>query len=258
MAANISTTKGVRLLIKKIFNIEYSARQISRILRKLGMTLQKPYPHDYRRPKNSEELLQNQLSLTFELLKQSGINQHDIGIGFFDEASPQTTSNTVRVWSFGKPSIAKNTSRFKLNAAGFYAIKGNSTLAYLKNSKQESILATFEKIKEANKEYKAIVVVLDNFRSHKTVAVLAKARELGIYPVFLPPYSPHLNPIEFIWKSIKRIISLSFIKDEYTFQMVAKDAFDQCSCKLSFARRWITEFFNPLWNDYANYGKFCH
>lgn len=258
MAANISTTKGVRLLIKKIFNTDYSARQISRILRKLGMTLQKPYPHDYRRPKNAEALLQNQLSLTFELLKKSEIKQPDIGIGFFDEASPQTTSNTVRVWSFGKPSMAKNTSRLKLNAAGFYAIKGNSTTSYLENSKQEEILTVFEKIKEANRDYKAIIVVLDNFRSHKTTAVFARARELGIYPVFLPPYSPHLNPIEFIWKSIKRVISLLFIKDEYTFQMIAKDAFDQCSCRLSFARSWITQFFNPLWNDYTNYGKFCH
>jgi len=258
MAANISTTKGVRLLIKKIFNIDYSARQVSRILRKLGMTLQKPYPYDYRRPKNAEILLQNQLSLTFELLKKSGVKKSDIGIGFFDEASPQTTSNTVRVWSFTKPTLAKNTSRLKLNAAGFYAIKGNSTIAYLKNSTQEEILSMFEKIKEANKSYKAIIVVLDNFRSHKTPTVLAKARELGIYPVFLPPYSPHLNPIEFIWKSVKRVISLSFIKDEYTFQMIAKDAFDKCSGKLSFARRWISEFFNPLWNQYTNYGKFCH
>lgn len=259
MAATISTTKGVRLLVKKLFNIDYSSRQISRILRKMGMTLQKPYPRDYRRPKNSELLLQNQLSLTFELLKKSGIKQTDLGIGFFDEASPQTTSNTARIWSFKKkPTIEKNTSRLKLNAAGFYAIKGNSTIAYLKNSTQDEIMEMFKKIKEANKGYKAIIVVLDNFRSHKTVAVLSKARELGIYPVFLPPYSPHLNPIEFIWKSVKRVISLSFIKNEHAFQMIAKDTFDQCSRKLSFARSWISEFFNPLWNEYTNYEKFCH
>ncbi len=67
MVANISTTKGVHLLVKKIFNIDYSARQVSRILRGLGMTLQKPYSYDYRRPQNAEALLQNQwkvLSLT--------------------------------------------------------------------------------------------------------------------------------------------------------------------------------------------------
>jgi len=258
-AANISTTKGVRLLIRKIFDLTYSSRQISRILRKLGMTLQKPYPHDYRRPKNSETLLQNQLALTFELLKKMGLKQADIGIGFFDEASPQTTSNTARVWSFKKkPSIEKNTSRLKLNAAGFYAIKGNSTIAYLKNSTQDEIMEMFKKIKDANSGLKAIIVVLDNFRSHKTVTVLSRVRELGIYPVFLPPYSPHLNPIEFIWKSVKRVISLSFIKNEHTFQMIAKDAFDQCSRRLSFARSWISDFFNPLWNEYLNYEKFCH
>ncbi|MHC1582040.1 MAG: transposase [Candidatus Syntropharchaeia archaeon] len=31
-------------------------------------------------------------------------------------------------------------------------------------------------------------------------------------PVFLPPYSPDLNPIEQIWRIIKRVLSPLFIK----------------------------------------------
>jgi transposase len=40
-----------------------------------------------------------------------------------------------------------------------------------------------------------------------------KAKELGLYLVYLPPYSPDLNPIEFIWKSIKRVLSISAVGD---------------------------------------------
>ncbi|MCL0093167.1 hypothetical protein M1O52_04915 [Dehalococcoidia bacterium] len=34
----------------------------------------------------------------------------------------------------------------------------------------------------------------------------------GIYLVLLPPYSPDPNPIEFIWKSIKGVLSLTLVK----------------------------------------------
>ena len=33
-------------------------------------------------------------------------------IGFFDESAPQTTANTVRLWSFRKPVIIKDTSKY--------------------------------------------------------------------------------------------------------------------------------------------------
>lgn len=255
---DFSTTREVALLIQKVFNVSYSLRQVSRILRRFGMTLQKPCPQDYRRPKNTEILLQNQLKLTFELLEKNGIDKDDIALGFFDESSPQTTANTTRVWSFGKPIIVKNTSRIKLNAAGFYAIKGNSMITYTDESTQQGFMAVLEKIKAENSEHKAIVAVLDNFRAHKTPAVLARAKELGIYLVFLPPYSPHLNPIEFIWKSLKRVVSLSFIENKQRFQKIATSSFEKWTTKLSFARNWITTFFNPLWNEYENSRKLCH
>ena len=47
------------------------------------------------------------------------------------------------------------------------------------------------------------MIIIDNFSSHKSGLVRQTAKELGIYLVYLPPYSPNLNPIEFIWKSIK-------------------------------------------------------
>jgi putative transposase len=53
--------------------------------------------------------------------------------------------------------------------------------------------------------------MIDNFSSHKSGLVRQKAKELGIYLVYLPPYSPDLNPIESIWKSIKRALYTYFI-----------------------------------------------
>ncbi|MDA8055112.1 MAG: helix-turn-helix domain-containing protein [Thermoplasmatales archaeon] len=51
------STRGIRALIKEKFGIEYSMKHIREILRELGMKFGKPYPHDYRRPKDAEERL---------------------------------------------------------------------------------------------------------------------------------------------------------------------------------------------------------
>ncbi len=51
------TTKEVRELIKEVFGVEYSLRHVSRLLRAFGMKYAKPYPQDYRKPKNAEEEL---------------------------------------------------------------------------------------------------------------------------------------------------------------------------------------------------------
>lgn len=51
------TTDEVRRHIEEKFHIVYSPRQVSRILKKFGMHHGKPYPHDYRRPRDAEEKL---------------------------------------------------------------------------------------------------------------------------------------------------------------------------------------------------------
>jgi len=51
------TTEEVRDLIVKEFNVEYTNKQIRVILKNIGMKCAKPFPHDYRRPANAEEIL---------------------------------------------------------------------------------------------------------------------------------------------------------------------------------------------------------
>lgn len=47
------------------------------------------------------------------------------------------------------------------------------------------------------------VVVLDNLGSHKGKAVRAAIRAVGAKLLFLPPYSPDLNPIEQVFAKLK-------------------------------------------------------
>lgn len=53
---------------------------------------------------------------------------------------------------------------------------------------------------------KPVAIVLDNGPIHRCQAVYERQPEWEAsdnFLFFLPPYSPHLNPIELVWKSIK-------------------------------------------------------
>ena len=50
------------------------------------------------------------------------------------------------------------------------------------------------------------VVVMDNLSSHKKPAVRAAIRAKGARLLFLPPYSPDLNPIEQVFAKLKHLL----------------------------------------------------
>ena len=50
------------------------------------------------------------------------------------------------------------------------------------------------------------LVVLDNLSSHKSSAAIAAVEAVGARMVYLPPYSPDLNPIENVFSKIKQLI----------------------------------------------------
>jgi putative transposase len=87
------------------------------------------------------------------------INENII-VGFFDESSPQTTANTQRILSFEKPVIYKNTTKYKANAFGFYALNGASVINFKDHSKKEDVCEFFEEIRLQNPE-KEIVLIHD-------------------------------------------------------------------------------------------------
>ena len=74
------------------------------------------------------------------------------------------------------------------------------------------------------------------------IIVKEKARALDIELIYLPPYSPDLNPIEYLWKSIKRIISASEIENKLELIEIVRDSFLGLAANLSSARSWIPRF----------------
>jgi transposase len=50
------------------------------------------------------------------------------------------------------------------------------------------------------------VVIMDNLSSHKGPRVTQIIQDCGAWPLFLPPYSPDLNPIEMAFAKLKELL----------------------------------------------------
>ena len=50
------------------------------------------------------------------------------------------------------------------------------------------------------------IVVMDNLRSHHVKEVRELLEAAGMIPLYLPPYSPDLNPIDKMWSKVKAIL----------------------------------------------------
>ncbi len=50
------------------------------------------------------------------------------------------------------------------------------------------------------------IVVMDNLSPHKNPQTLALIRAANATPLFLPAYSPDLNPIEMMWSKVKALL----------------------------------------------------
>jgi len=53
---------------------------------------------------------------------------------------------------------------------------------------------------------KGDVIVMDNYSVHKMTGILDPIYAKGAQVLFLPPYSPDLNPIEMAWSKMKAIL----------------------------------------------------
>jgi transposase len=137
--------------------------------------------------------------------------------------------------------MMKNTDYVKSNAFAFYSINGSNFIDFMESSKAENVCEFLEKIVEYNQK-KRIILVLDNSKSHHADKTVRKARDLNITLLFLPPYSPDLNPVEFIWKTIKREVSATFIQSKEHLRNIIRNEFMKVEKSLSFAKKWMETF----------------
>jgi transposase len=70
------------------------------------------------------------------------------------------------------------------------------------------------------------IVVMDNLSSHKVSGVKEAIEAAGASVLFLPPYSPDLNPIELLWSKLKAILRKLKVRAKELLDEAIAYAFD--------------------------------
>ena len=140
---------------------------------------------------------------------------------YIDESGIDLTICKERGWGIkGQKLSAKKSGKYyeRTNIIAGY-VDNKSIAPMIFNGTSNTVL--FENWVEQFliKELKAgQVVVMDNASFHKSQKTIDLIGSVGCRVVFLPPYSPDLNPIEKFWANMKRWIKdkISKFDDLYT------------------------------------------
>jgi transposase len=68
------------------------------------------------------------------------------------------------------------------------------------------------------------VVVMDNLSSHKVPTVRQPIEHAGAELLYLPPYSPDLNPIEKAWAKLKQLLRSAQARTQQTLEQAVANA----------------------------------
>jgi len=73
------------------------------------------------------------------------------------------------------------------------------------------------------------IVIMDNASAHKVKGVVDAIEEKGAYVLWLPTYSPDLNPVEQLWSKIKSHLRKAKARTLDALYLALKHAFDSIS-----------------------------
>jgi transposase len=99
-----------------------------------------------------------------------------------------------------------------------------------------------KKIDNYFKDEKRIVMILDNYSVHISYLVRLIAAILNIKLIFLPGYSPNLNPIEQVWRTLKLELYTKYIKSEAYLKNRFTKIFFNIIDRPSFTKEWKEKY----------------
>jgi transposase len=176
----------------------YSASGAARLMRRLGFEYKKPQ----LLPAQADEAKQAAFIAQYEAL-MTGLAANEMVV-FSDAVHPEHQSRPAHGWfPKGQKTALKATSgRKRLNIQGALDLE-TFQFTFVEGEKinAQTTRQMLEKLERNNPTMTAIHVFLDNARYHhaKILQPWLESSERRVKLHFLPPYAPHLNPIERLW-----------------------------------------------------------
>jgi len=196
------TTEMVRELIGTRFGVEMTRQGVGLLLHRLGLSPQRPLVRAYEQnPERVDRWKAEEYPDIVKRAKSLGAK-----IFFSDEAGVRTDYHSGTTWGEVRhtPVVRGTGNRKSLNMISAVSAKGKLHFTFVEGKVNAD--AFIEYLKKLLHDVPGkIFVIVDGHPSHratktKTFVASTKGR-LELY--FLPPYSPELNPDEWVWKNIK-------------------------------------------------------
>ena len=115
-----------------------------------------------------------------------------------------------------------------------------------------SICDFFKVLREKHPDLnEKIYLICDNASYYIAKDTIKKAKELNIKLKYLPSYSPNLNPIERLWKFMKKKVFSRYHETVEDFRVAARKFFQYIRKYKSELRTLLTDNFQRLDSSFA-------
>jgi len=200
------TLKIIGALIKQQFDIKLSINTLSRVMKLLGFTAQKPL---YQAWQQDEKLVRQWEEEIYPEIKREA-KKVGATIYFADESGIRSDYHTGHTWApkGETPVITATGSRYSVNMISAVSAQGQLRFMLTKGTVTATVFREFLKRLMVGTN-KPVFVVVDGHPTHKDKLVKKYIESLsGQLKLFiLPPCSSRLNPDETVWAHVKREIS---------------------------------------------------
>ena len=196
------TRAMVRDLIRERFNVRLSEVSVGRLLKKLGLTPQRPLHRAYQQdPEAVERWRRTDFPKIQAMAKRAGAL-----IFFADEAGIRSDSHAGTTWApkGETPVVPATGQRFSINLMSAISPRGELRFMVVEGKVNAQRFIEFL-CRLLHRADQPIFLIVDGHPSHRARKTLdfVKSTEGRLRLFFLPPYAPELNADELVWNHLK-------------------------------------------------------
>jgi len=197
------TREMVAELIQREFGVTMSLSGVGLLLRRLGMSPQRPLWRAYQGdPKAVEAWKTTEYPAIAAEAKRVGA-----AIFFQDEASVRSDHHAGTTWGLvgQTPVVSSTGARYSVNMMSAVSPRGDFHFMLTEGRVNSAVFIEYcQRLLDDNPD-RPVFLIVDGHSSHKSKATRQWVESTGgrIKLFYLPSYSPQLNPDEWAWQNVK-------------------------------------------------------
>ena len=217
------TLSLIAALIEREFGKKLSLASVSRIMKLLGFSAQKPL---YQAWQQDALLVQAWEAEIYPAIRAEA-KARGATIYFADESGIRSDYHTGTTWApVGETPVVEATGRrFSLNMISAVSARGDFRFMLHDGSVTAEVFREFLNRLLTGAEH-PIFLIVDGHPIHKAKRIkqYVEAHEDKLKLFYLPPYSPHLNPDEQVWAHVKRQVARQLVQSKDEMKCLALGA----------------------------------